>query len=119
MPALNKFEFGKVLRVNMGEAVNTNIGLKFILQPKTGTPKNQVDSEQYRNAIIRDNTEGVAVGTSNVIVGEDTFLANQYLTYTVKEDDLNIGGSWRMRGEAKLTATNNVISDYQRLTVFD
>jgi hypothetical protein len=122
MADLNKFEYGQVIRANVGQDVATNIGLTFILQPKNGTPKNAnsvVSSNQPQNAIVRTGVDGVVVGTSNVTVGDEIFAANQYLEYTTKTDDLDISGLWRVKGEADITSTNKVVGDYRNITVLD
>ncbi len=122
MADLNKFEFGQVIRANIGQDVSTNIGLTFILQPKNGTPKNsnsEVSSNQPPNAIIRTGVDGVVLGTVNVTVGDEVFAANEYLEYTTKIDDLDISGLWRVKGEADITSTSKVVGDYRNITVLD
>lgn len=117
---LNKFEYGQVLRADIGEDVSTNIGLTFILQPKTGNPENSNNStEQPRNSIIRTQSEGVVVGTADVFDGDTKLLANQYLEYTVQQSDLSIGGQWRIKGEADITSTKKLIGNFKLITVLD
>lgn len=107
MPNLNKNEYGQVVSVDFGEDVSTATAYKFILEPKLGT-------ELEKLAV-----DGVVLGTINLDVGDETYLANEYINYTIKKDDLDYAGQWRMRGEATLSATNKVISDYIRFTVLE
>ncbi len=117
MADLNKWEYGQVLRADIGQDVSTNTGLRFILQPKSGTPENNTRTDNYPNAIVR--TSGVTVGAVDVVVGDVTFSANEYLEYTTLVNDLSISGLWRVKGEADITSTNKVSGDYRNITVLD
>ena len=50
------------------------------------------------------------------MVDDQTFLANQYLEYTIQEDDLNKKGLWRARGSA-IVSSELIKSDYVKFTV--
>lgn len=114
----NQYEYGQVLWANMGEDVSTNIGLTFILQPKTGTPEDSNSStDQPRNSIIR--TTGVTVGAVDVFDGDTKLLANEYLEYTVQKGDFSIAGQWRIKGEAKINSTKKVSGNFKLITVLD
>ena len=116
--SLNKHEYGQVLRANMGEDVSTNIGLAFILQPKSGTPENSSNAtDQPRNSIVR--TEGVVVGLVDVFDGDTKLLANHYLQYTVLKGDFTIAGTWRIKGEAAISVAKKVIGNFKLITVLD
>ena len=119
MADLNKWEFGQVIRANLGQDVSTNIGLRFILQPKAGTPENNTKTDNYPSSIVRTQSDGVVVGTVDVVVGDETFSANEYLEYTTLVNDLSISGLWRVKGEADITSTNKVSGDYRNITVLD
>ena len=69
MPYLNKDEYGDKVYVNMGEDVSTATALTFVLQPKIG------------DSLEKSISDGVAVGASNIDVGDESYLANQYLEY--------------------------------------
>lgn len=103
MPNLNKDEYGQILRVNMGEDVSSNTALNFILEPREGSKI--------------ETATGVVVGSSNVTEDDESYLANQYLEYTVQATDLDYVGQWRIKGEATMSATNKVISDYKTISV--
>jgi len=103
MPNFNKNEFGQIIYVNLGEDVSTNTSLAMYLQPKLGTQKEVVPT----------------LGTANVDVDDETYLANEYLKYTIAEGDLDYSGLWRVKGKAILSSTNVVISDYKTFTVLD
>ena len=102
----NKDEFGQLIYADMGQDVSTASELKLILQA-------QVSVNGDKSEIVT----GVTVGAANVDVNDETFLANQYLQYTIKDGDLNKAGLWRVKGEALLSSTNRVIGDYRTFTV--
>jgi hypothetical protein len=120
MAPFNKFEFGQVIRANLRQDVLTNTGLEMIIQPEVGSSKNalRVNDNKPRGAVIANNPD-VTVGTVDVEVGDETFLANEYLEYTIKADDLSKSGIWRVKGSADITSTNKVIGDFARFTVLE
>lgn len=103
----NKDEYGDIIYANLGEDISTAIELTMVLEPQIG--------EKQEKSI----SDGVSVGTVNVNVNSETFLANQYIQYTIKVDDLDFAGLWRNKGKAKLSATNLVVGDYSRFTVLE
>lgn len=105
MPSLNKNEYGQVVRVNMLEDVSTNTLLKFILEPSVG------------DKLEKAAADGVVVGTSNVTVDDESYLANEYLEYTIKDGDLTFVGSWRLKGEVDINSTKKVVGDYKIIEV--
>ena len=104
---LNKGEYGQTLRVNLGEDVSSATALSFTLQPKFGS------------SIEKTQLTGVSVGSSNVDVGDSTYLANEYLEYVIAPDELTYAGQWRMKGSATLSATNKVVSDFVTFNVLE
>jgi hypothetical protein len=98
----NVDEYGSILRVNLGTDISTGTNLKVYIQPLRG------DKKEF--------TTNVAVGTSNTNVDDQTFLANEFLEYTIQEDDLDQEGQWRARGEA-LVSGELIKSDYVKFTV--
>jgi hypothetical protein len=98
----NRDEYGSILRVNLGVDISAGTSPTVILQPERG------EKDEY--------TTNVAVGTSNVVVDDQTFLANQYLEYTIQEDDLDKEGLWRARGSA-IVSGELIKSDYVKFTV--
>lgn len=119
MTAFNKNEYGQVIRANLNQDVSTNTGLEIAIQPELGRSKNdsQINGKPH-GAVIATNPD-VTVGTVNITVGDEIYLANQYLEYTIKADDLSKSGQWRVKGAADITPTNRVIGDYKRFTVLD
>jgi len=114
---MNQYEYGQVLHVNLGQDVSAATAYEFILQPKSGIPTNKNSTgTQPANSIVRTGSD-VTVGTESVTVGDETYLANQYLQYTTKEHDLDITGIWRIKGTATMSATNKVVGDYRNITV--
>ena len=107
MPELNKNEYGQTIYINFGEDVSTATAFNFILEPKQG------------EKLERSASDGVILGTSNVDVGDEAYLANQYISYTIKENDLDYAGQWRKKAEATISATKKVISDYDFFEVLE
>ena len=107
MADFNKGEYGDVIYANLGEDISTATELTMVLEPKIG------------NILEKAISDGVSVGTANIDVNDKTFLANEYIQYTIKEDDLDYAGLWRNKGKAKLSSTNLVVSDYTHFTVLE
>ena len=118
MAQFNKFEYGQVIRANLRQDVLTNIGLEMVIQPELGASHNanRVSDTQPRGAVIATNPD-VTVGIVDVEVGDEVYLTNEYLEYTIKENDLSKSGIWRVKGAANISETNRVIGDYKRFTV--
>ena len=120
MANFNKFEYGQVIRANLRQDVSTNTGLEMIIQPELGSSKNanhNLDNKP-KGAVIANNPD-VTVGTVDVAVGDETYLANEYLEYTIKANDLSKSGIWRVKGSADITPTDRVVGDYSRFSVLD
>jgi len=107
MMSLNKAEYGVSLYVDMGEDVSAATDYTFVLEPYIGDKQEKVV------------TDGVALGTVNITVDDTLHVANEYLTYTIKDGDLDQSGLWRIRGTATMTATKLIIGDYSHITVLD
>ena len=101
----NQGEYGEVLRARVGVDVSTNIGLTFILQPQSG------------ETITRTESDGVVVGTVDVVVGDETYNENQYLEYVTLDGDIDYVGRWRKQARAKLSPTVERVGDFERFEV--
>lgn len=98
----NDGEYGSVLRVNLGTDISAGTSLTLYLQPRRGEEK--------------EFTTNLVVGSSNVTVDDQSFLANQYLEYTLQDGDLDEAGQWRARGSA-IVSGELIKSDYVKFTV--
>lgn len=98
----NEGEYGSVLRVNLGTDISVGTSLTVYLEPQRG------DEKTF--------TTNVALGTVNITVDDEGFLANQYLEYTLQDGDLDEPGLWRARGSV-IVAGVLMKSDYVRFTV--
>ena len=103
--SLNKGEFGDVIYIDMVEDVSTATDLKITLQPESGETK--------------EISSGVTVLVTDTTVGDKTYKANKALQYTTQENDIQVSGRWRKQGQAKMSATRRLFSNYQRFTVLD
>jgi hypothetical protein len=100
---LNKDEYGQTLRVNFNEDISTATAYNFILEPKRGDKLEKTGT----------------LGTSNVDVDDETYLANQYIEYVTADGDIDQAGQWRMKAEATMSSTQVISTDYQEFTVLD
>ncbi len=105
MSVSNVGEFGQILTADIGGDVSANTGLEFILTHQLG-PK-----------LVRGITDGVSVGLLDKTVGDIELLANRYLEYVVKADDLDRAGLWRKQGTATISAVEKVFGDAEFFTV--
>jgi len=97
---MNVNEFGQTIRANIGQDVSSLTTYKMILEAETG------------KCIEKDAT----LGTVDVVEGDETFLANQYLEYVVESEVLDRVGQWRKKAKAT-SATQEISGNYQRFTV--
>jgi len=97
---MNVNEFGQTIRANIGEDVSSLTSYKMILEPELGVE------------VEKDAT----LGTVNIVVGDETFIANRYVEYVVEEKVLDRKGQWRKKGKAT-SATQEISGNYQRFTV--
>ena len=102
MGSLNKDEIGQPIRINLNEDISLSTPT-LILEPKVGKK--------------REITSGVTVPVVNVTVGGETLLANQYIEYQTKVDDLDFVGGWRFKTKLTFSSTDIRQTDYQRFTV--
>jgi len=56
------------------------------------------------------------LGTVNVVEGDETYLANNYLEYVVEENVFHKSGQWRKKGIAT-TPNQEISGNYERFTV--
>lgn len=91
----NKDASGQKLRVNFNQDISSGSIFKMYMEP-------QINGE------VREISPAV-LGTSDVMVGDEKFLANQYLEYTIQADDFeDYTGIWRVKGTA-----DGVIADFR------
>ena len=86
MISYNKAAVGEVLYVNFGADISAATGFTLTMEPEVG-----------------DKVEKVPVlGASDVTVGDETFLANQYVTYSTEAGVFDFVGRWRAHATATL-----------------
>ena len=86
---------GGVLRVNFRQDISTATAFTMTLEPEVGEKLDKVPT----------------LGTVDVDVGDETFLANQYVNYTTLADDFTYVGRWRKKATATLSASNIVATE--------
>ena len=102
MSTFNRGEYGSKIYVNLGTDISTGTDYKVYIQPQRGE--------------IKEFTTNIALGTSNIAVDDSKYLANQYLEYTLQEDDLDESGLWRIRGSV-IVGSELIKSDYMKITI--
>ncbi len=102
MGNLNYNEIGQPIRINLGEDISLAIPT-LVLQPEVGNTK-----------LI---TDGVTIPNTNVVVGDETLLANEYIEYYTKEGDLDYSGRWKFKALLTFSSTDVRQADFQRFRV--
>jgi len=107
MMTLNNGEYGDVLYAKLGEDVSTATDYNMILEPYVGTKKTKTVAN------------GVTLGTVNVTVDDEDYIANEYIKYTTIDGDIDQSGLWRIKGNAQMSSTRKLIGDYNHISVID
>jgi hypothetical protein len=101
MSNINKGEIGQALRINLGEDISAATCIIYC-EPEVGTTKEFI----------------AIVPAVDVIVNGETLLANQYAQYTtLKADDLDYVGRWRMKLKATFSTTDIRQTNYSKFRV--
>ena len=97
MQSFNQDSYGKILYVNFGEDVSTATAYELEIEPQSGDVK----------------TATPTLGTSNVVVGDETFNANEFVKYTIIDSFFDqYVGKWRVKGKATMSSTSKIVSNY-------
>jgi len=102
MGNLNLNEIGQPIRINLGEDISLSTPT-LILLPEVGNVKNI--------------TDGVTIPSSDVTVGDETLLANEYIEYFTKEKDLDYVGRWKFKAKLDFSTTDIRQTDFQKFRV--
>jgi hypothetical protein len=102
MGNLNQYEIGQPIRINFGEDISLAVPT-LILQPELGNTK--------------EITDGVTIPVVDVTVDGEVLLANQYLQYFTKKDDLDYVGRWRNKAKLTFSSTDVRQSDFVKFRV--
>lgn len=102
MSNLNFREVGQPLRINLGEDISLATPV-LILQPELG--------------LTKEITDGVSIPTSDVTVGGETLLANEYVEYFTKEDDLDYVGRWKLKTRLEFSDTDKRQTNFTKFRV--
>ena len=99
---LNFDEIGRPIRINVGSDISLS-SPTLILLPEIGN--------------IRLIVDGVSIPSVDVVDGNDTYLANQYIEYFTKLGDLNYAGRWKSKAKLNFSTTDVRQTDYQKFRV--
>ena len=95
MQTINVSAYGQKLRTNFGVDISSASVLTVALQPQT----TETDS------LAKTPT----LGTTDTVVGDETYLANQFTEYTVVDGDFDdYIGLWRMKSTALISSVLTV-----------
>lgn len=83
---MNVNEYGNKIRLNVSEDISNNINQLILYSPSPTYSKNIITSES-----------GLNVPDQPVDVGGETYNANEYAEYTLKDGDITLAGEWRVR----------------------
>lgn len=83
---MNVNEYGNRIRINLSEDISSNTNSIKLISP---TP--------YRTSKTITEADGLTVGDVNVEVGEETYLAGEYLEYEFQDGDIFIAGEWEVK----------------------
>jgi len=95
---MNVDEYGNYIRVNLSEDLEPYLVFMILKSP---TP--------YVKEVVLSEQEGVTVGLSDIIIGDQTFLSGQYIEYQVKEGDIFLSGEWILRVKVESILKNERI----------
>ena len=97
MQNFNKDDVGAKLYINFGEDISTATSYGMTIEPERG-PKQEVTP---------------TLGTSDVTVGNQDFLANQYVYYALTSEQFeNDVGRARAKAKASFSSTDIRSTDY-------
>ena len=102
MGNLNYNEVGQPIRINLGEDISLSTPT-LILLPEIGNEK--------------EITVDVIIPDSDVTVGDETLLANEYIEYYTKDKDLDYVGRWKFKAKLDFSSTDIRQTDYQKFRV--
>jgi len=89
MISFNKDANGQKIRVNFNRVVSTGTAFEMTLEPKVGEPFTVVST----------------LGTADVVVGDEKFLANEFVEFTTTTElFITYIGIWRKKATATLPA---------------
>ena len=101
---MNVLEYGNVFRFNAEEDISSTTPT-LLFEP------------QFGSRFERSTGDGVTIPAVDISVAGETFLANQYVEYTFKANELVHEGRWRAKLIAEFSATKKLRTDFQRFTV--
>jgi hypothetical protein len=84
MISFNIDSFGGKLRVNFGQDISAGTAFTMTIKPEKGQMQELTPT----------------LGTSDADVGDGTYLANNYVEYTITEDLFDVAGIWRKKAVA-------------------
>ena len=97
----NKDAYGQKIRVNFGQDISSASAFTMTIEPRVGEEQNLTPT----------------LGTSDVNVGDERYLQNQYVEYTITDGQFDdYEGIWRKKATA-LVGTEMIAVEYDQFRV--
>jgi len=93
-------EIGYPIRINLGFDISATTPT-LVLLPEVGIKKDIP----------------ATVPNVNVIVGDETLVAGEYIEYITKDKDLDYVGRWKFKAKLEFSSTDIRQTDYQKFRV--
>lgn len=93
-------EIGYPIRINLGFDISATTPT-LVLLPEVGRKKDIL----------------ATVPNVNVIVGDETLVAGEYIEYITKDKDLDYVGRWKFKAKLEFSSTDIRQTDYQKFRV--
>ena len=93
-------EIGYPIRINLGFDISATTPI-LVLLPEVG----------------RKRDIPATVPNVNVIVGDETLVAGEYIEYITKDKDLDYVGRWKFKAKLEFSSTDIRQTDYQKFRV--
>jgi len=107
MPLFNRQAFGQTVYVNFNQDISTATQFEMELQPQFTGQNFENDQDERRARLIVTPI----LGTVDVKVDDQLFLANEYVEYVTKENDFRDDGRWRKKAKAVLVS-ETIVTNY-------
>ncbi len=98
-------EYGKVLILDAGMDLTGQTGIELEFQYPDGSSKTI--------------SSGLVVGTTDLVVDGETYLANTYVTYTLVNGDIYMPGLHRRKLSVRFGGSKRLVSMTDDFDVFD
>ncbi len=86
---VNKDSYNQLIHVNFNRDLTQAIGMTMILEP-------EISKTQLSQTVT------AVLGNTDIIIDDETYKQNEYISYEIQEDTFEDSGRWRKKGIATL-----------------